>query len=232
MPVITVNGPIGAGSSDVGLPVAGLLEADYVDRLVLAEAAKRIGSTIGALAEKEERVVRLRDRIAYFLQNMLERSAVTSAAGEPYFSPGIEILPAEQYAELARETITEAQQLNDKRFIEVTGAVIRELADGGNVVIIGRGANMILKDQPRALHVGLTASAERRIETIIARREGYSREEAERYVAETEKARVAFFRKFFKVHPDDQGLYHLCLNMDRMKVSTAAEIVAHAARDL
>ena len=231
MPVITINGPIGAGGNELGMRVADMLGADYIDRLVFAEAAKRIGSTIGALAGKEQRVVRLGDRIAYFLQTMLEKSAISGAAGEPYFSPGIEVLPAEQYTALAQEPITEAQQLSDKQFIEVTSAVIEELAQSGNAVIIGRGANMILKELPRAVHVGLWASQERCVETIC-QREGYAPQEAEKYFAETEKARQSFFRKFFKVHPDNPALYHLCLSIERMKLETAAEIVVHAAKDL
>ena len=231
MTVVTINGPIGVGGFEVGTLVADLLGADYVDRLVFAEAAKRIGSTVAVLSGKEQRVVRLKDRIAYFLQTMMERSAVSGVAGEPYFGPGIEGLPAEQYADLTKETVTAAQQLTDKQYIDVTSAVIMELASSNNVVVIGRGSNIILRDLATAIHVGLTAKVDRRIETFM-RREHFNNVEAEKHVKEAEKARQAYFRKFFKVHPDDPSLYHLYLNMDRMKVKTAAEIVTHAAQDL
>ena len=169
MPIITFNGPIGCGGNELGLKVADLLDVDYVDRIVFAEAAKRVGSTISALAEKEERVIRLRDRIAYFLQNMLEKSAVSGAAGEPYFSPGIEMLPGEQYSDLADEPITESQRLSDSQFLEATTAVIQELASSGNVVVIGRGANIILKDAPGTVHVALAASPAKCVDTIVER---------------------------------------------------------------
>ncbi len=231
MPIITFNGPIGCGGNELGLKVADLLDVDYVDRIVFAEAAKRVGSTISALAEKEERVIRLRDRIAYFLQNMLEKSAVSGAAGEPYFSPGIEMLPGEQYSDLADEPITESQRLSDSQFLEATTAVIQELASSGNVVVIGRGANIILKDAPGTVHVALAASPAKCVDTIVER-ERFSRPEGEKFFADAERARQAFFRKFFKVHCDNQSLYHVCLNMDRISLDTAAEIVVHMARDL
>ena len=231
MPIITFNGPIGCGGNELGLKVADLLDVDYVDRIVFAEAAKRVGSTISALAEKEERVIRLRDRIAYFLQNMLEKSAVSGAAGEPYFSPGIEMLPGEQYSDLADEPITESQRLSDSQFLEATTAVIQELASSGNVVVIGRGANIILKDAPGTVHVALAASPAKCVDTIVER-ERFSRPEGEKFFADAERARQAFFRKFFKVHCDNQALYHVCLNMDRISLDTAAEIVVHMARDL
>ena len=41
MAVVTLNGATGVGGPEVGVEVARLLKADYVDRLLLAEAAKR-----------------------------------------------------------------------------------------------------------------------------------------------------------------------------------------------
>ncbi len=228
MAVVTFNGPIGAGGNEIGVLVAGLLNADYVDRLILAQAAKRIGSTVEVLEIKEQRKLALRDRLAYFLQTMLERSAMSGAGGEPYFSPGMEYLPSEEYTDLADEPLTAAQRLNDEHFIEATRVVIKDLADGGDVVIIGRGSNMILKDVPGVLHVGLITPLELRIKTIMER-EHLEERDAEKYVADVEKAREIFFRRFFRVHPDDPNLYHMVLNMGTIDVKTAAEITANAA---
>ena len=55
MPVITVNGPIGCGSVTIGQAVADELHLDFVDRLVFTEAAKLVGTPVGALIEKEQR---------------------------------------------------------------------------------------------------------------------------------------------------------------------------------
>ena len=231
MPVITINGPIGSRGQEVGIQTAKLLGADYVDRLILAEAAKRIGSTVEVLDIKAHRKVQLKDRIAYLFQTMLERSAMSGAGGEPYFTPGMEYLPSEEYTDLAQEPLTAAQRLNDEHFIEVTSAVIKDTAKTENVVIIGRGSNMILKDEPGILHVGDTAPMELRIQTIMDR-EHLERADAEKYANDTESARVIYFRKFFKVHPDDPSLYHMVLNMGTLEVDAAAEIVAHAAKSI
>ena len=230
MAVVTMDGHVGSGAIEVGVKVARLLDADYVDRLILAEAAKRMGSTVQVLEIKEQRKVLLRDRIAYFLQTMLERSAMSGAGAEPYFSPGMEYLPSEEYTDLAQEPLTAAQRLNDKHFIDVTSAVIMDLAKAGNVVIIGRGSNMILKDMPGVLHVDLVTPLEQRLRTIMER-EHFGRSEAVKYVTDMEKARVIYFRKFFKVLPDDPHLYHMVLNMGTMGVNTAAAVVAQAARE-
>ena len=231
MAVVTIQSALGAGGVKVGIEAARLLQADYVDRLVLAEAAKRMGSTVQVLEIKGHRKVQLKDRIAYFLQTMLERSAVSGAGGEPYFSPGMEYLPAEEYTDLAQEPLTAAQRLDDEHFIEATSTVVKDLAGGGSVVIIGRGSNMILRDMPGVLHVGLIAPMDLCIKTVMER-EHLAPKDAEKYLADMEEARIAYFRKFFKVRPDDPSLYHVVLNMGTMGVDAAAETIRHVAEKL
>ena len=228
MAVVTFTGPPGTPGGEVGVLVARLLNADYVDRLILAEAAKRIGSTVEVLEIKERRTIQFKDRLAHFFQSMLERSAMSGAGGEPYFSPGMEYLPSEEYTDLAQEPRTAAQRLNDQHFIEVTSTVITELARSGNVVIIGRGSCMILKDVPDAFHVAMVEPLEQRIRRIM-KTEHVDAKEAEEHIDDMEKARISYYRKFFKVHPDDPSLYHMVLNLGALDVKAAAEIVARAA---
>lgn len=231
MPVITINGPSGSGAVTIGQMVSQQLELSFVDRMVTVEAARLVGKPVGALVDKEQRIVRFRDRMGQFLQNMLERSAMSGVSGEPYFGRGLDSLPPETYAELAGESSATAVKVDDKTFIEATTKVLKDLYQKGNVVIIGRGANIILADTPGVMHVGLMAPLEVRLQTMM-QREHMERDEAEVYVEDLEQARVAYFQKFFKVSPNDPTLYHMMLNMDKMQPKTAADVVSHAARDL
>jgi CMP/dCMP kinase len=231
MPVITINGPVGSGAVEVGQLVAQQLSLNYVDRLVLAQAAKLVPAPVGALLEKEQRVDRFRDRLVYFLQTVLERSAVYSDASGPYFGPSIEMLPGGSYGELAQDSSSAVQKVSDQTFIEAITSVVNDLYQAGNVVIIGRGANVILADAPGVIHVGVLAPLEVRVATIMER-EHLTREEAEAYVEEVEQARIRFFRKFFKVNPDDPSLYHLMLNLGQMRLETAAEVIACTTKEL
>ncbi|PKB78792.1 MAG: hypothetical protein BZY88_16660 [SAR202 cluster bacterium Io17-Chloro-G9] len=229
MPVITINGPIGCGSVTVGQMVSQQLNINFVDRLVFTQAARLVGTPVGALIEKEQRVVRFRDRLGRFLQTMLERSAVAGVSGEPYFARGIETLPPETFAELSGET--SPPQIDDKAFLEATTKVVTDLHRKGDVVIIGRGANVILANTPGVVHVGLLAPIEMRVETMMAR-EHLDREEAEVYVRELDEAWVVFFRKIYKTSPTDPSRYHMMLNMDKIQAKTAAEVIVHACGDL
>ena len=230
MPVITINGPIGCGAVTIGQMVSEQMNLNFVDRLFFTEAARIIGTPVGTLIAKEQRVDRFRDRLGRFVQTMLERSAMSGVSGEPYFGRGIENLPPETYMDLAGDGSV-AQKLDDKTFIEAMTKVANDLHAQGNAVIIGRGANQILADAPHTLHVGLLAPMEVRVKTLIDR-EHFEKEEAEIHVEELERAREDFIMKFWKVHPNEAKHYHMMLNMGKMNPQTAADVICSAAGDL
>jgi len=109
--------------------------------------------------------------------------------------------------------------------------VVKDLAKAGDVVIIGRGANIMLADIPGVVHIGMWAPLDVRVQTAMDR-EHFNRPEAEKYVEELEQARVTFFRKFFKVNPYDPSLYHIMLNMGMMQPKIAAELITHTVDQL
>ena len=230
MPVITINGVIGSGTLEVGHMVAQNMGINYVDRYIFSEAARLVGSPIGQMIEKEQRVIPFREKVARFMQTVLERSAVAGAGAEPYFGRGIEMLPAEAYTELVSDAAA-TSAVHDRAFIEATTSVIKDLAAAGDVVIIGRGSNMILADTPGVVHVGLVAPMAVRIDTM-AKREMFNPEEARAYSEELENARLTFYRKFFRINANDPTKYHLMLNIGRISQSTAAEIIGHATADI
>lgn len=227
MAVITINGQVGSGARGIGPSIARKLRFDYVDRLILAEAAKRLGATVEALAQKEAHTPTVGERIARFLNTLMERSALAGSGADPYFGPALGVLLGQDYPEAVEEPISRADRLEDERFIETTKAVIVELADEGGTVIIGRSSNIILKGRPDAFHVGLVSSLESRIRTI-ATRERIPDDEARQIVVEHERARVAFFRRYFQATSDNPADYHMMLNTDRLSQETAAGVIVDA----
>jgi cytidylate kinase len=228
MSVITLNGMVGTGAPEIGAKVASQLGLDYVDRLILAEAGRRMGATVEAVADKTERPQTLSTRLSSFFRNVLERSAVAGTGSDPYFSPGLDALLVREYRELSEEPITSSEEIDDAQMLEVITSVVQDLARENHSIIIGRGANIILNQWPGALHVGLISSLERRVQRIVER-ERMELKDAERYVADTDRARRSYFQRFFKAQPQDSQHYHLLLNTDLLDFSTAAGIVAHAA---
>ena len=231
MPVITVTGLIGSGVIEVGPKLSSKLGIDYVDRTILAEAAKKIGASEEAVAERTERPQGLGDRVAGFVKTVLERSALAGGGADPYFGGGLDALLVREYRDFPSENMAIGESLSDDNLLAVTSAVIEEIATSGNVIIAGRGANIILRDYPNTLHVGLVSSYDVRLSRIMER-ESLSEEEANRYVQENDRARIAYFKRFFQVDPQEPQHYHQVLNTDLYTIDQATDVVVATANAL
>ena len=231
MPVVTLSGRHGSPVRAVGVEAARVLGADYVDHTLIMEAAKRVGVPVGAVAEKEERLVRGGERIARGFQRFLERSAAAGSAGDPFMGPtGIEVLLSKSMSEAAAEPHSTAEELNDAKLLEVITSVIKDQVSTGNVVIIGRGSNVILRDRPNVLHVWIVSALETRV-AEVARRDQITPDAAAHLIKKFEEGRLAYYRKFHKTEPGNPELFHLFLNVDRLGVDRTARIIAEAARE-
>jgi len=228
MPVITITGLMGSGGTEVGSEVAKRLGIDFIDRAILAEAAKKLGTTIAVVADRTEKPPSLGDRVAGFARTVLERSALAGGGADPYFGGGLDSLLVREYREFLGDSIIGTEEMtNTDELLRVTAEVIKEISDSGNVIIAGRGANCILANQPEVLHIGLTSTLEQRIQRIMDR-VSLERPEAEKYVADSDKGRNAFFRRYFNVQAEDVRHYHMVLNTDWMHTSQAADMVIAA----
>src|SRR3990170_4597413 len=123
----------------------------------------------------------------------------------------------------------EEPQLSDTVYIKTMTAIIEELAGRGNIVILGRGSQMILRGLPGALHV-LCVAPPALCSQRLAERENIGLDEASRRVADSGRARVGVHRKFWKAEVDSPALYDLVINTERVLFETAAELVAAAVR--
>ncbi|MBI4329325.1 MAG: cytidylate kinase-like family protein [Chloroflexi bacterium] len=228
MAVVTVSGHYGSGALEVGRAVAEVLQAHYVDQEILAEAARRTKTEVQQWAERDEKLLTLSQRISVFFQSFLERSAA-GYGGDPYTGGYAEPLLSRTYEQMTQLATTPQQHLDDRLFLEVTSAVIKDLAQIGKVVIIGRGSPFILKDHPTAFHVFLTAPQDFRRQVLI-KREQVTRQQAEHLLAKGEKERRAFISKFFHIEHDDPLFYHQVLDASRFTWQEAAAIIATGAR--
>ena len=232
MAVVTIAGLAGGGGRVLGPRVAQAIGADYVDRLILTDVARHVGATVEALHQREERPPTRGERFSRILQRILEHSAITGAGGDPYFGPGVAPFLTEEYEDLPQPTITRGHELEDETYIEGVRKVVVELASSGSVVLVGRGAHIILRDTPAVLRIGVAARMEDRITTIMER-ERVDREQAAKTIIARDKARTYHFKRFFGIEePDAPDLYHLVINFSDVSPDYATEVVVHACTAL
>ena len=232
MSVITIEGRIGAGAPILGRIVAEEMNLDFVDRLMLADIAKRVGTTVGALADQERRIPTIANRFAQAIQRMLQRSAVAGMGGDPYFGPGIEQLLARPYSQMERSPTTTAESIDERHFIATAKEVIRDLAEIGNVVLLGRGGAAILQDKQSVLRVGMVAKMEDRVNRVQQQMHLGNRDEAEQIIEQADMAQHRYFEKAFGSSPIDPFLYHFMWNTSDVSVEYAAQITIDAANGM
>ena len=229
MATITIGGLTGSGGRHVGKAVAEALGFDYIDRLILSEAAKQIGSTVQAMQEKEDKRVSVIENLSSLAQRILERSAMSGVGGDPHFGPGAAAFLISAHADVPKSTILKGSHMEDKDYIEGLRSVISDIAKNDNAVIVGRGAAAILENDESVLKIGLTSSREDRIQRIY-KRDNVSKEKAETIVNEKDTARSEFYQRFFDYDgSEDPSQFHLSINTTLIKLDSAISMILAAA---
>jgi len=111
--------------------------------------------------------------------------------------------------------------------VHKTTDTILQLARMGNVVIVGRGANVITAKLKNTFHVRLIASLEKRIEHIKSLMD-LSEKEALNYIKKEDENRKKYLKSHFHVDADDPLLYHMTVNTDLLTHKGAAYLIAEA----
>jgi cytidylate kinase len=105
---------------------------------------------------------------------------------------------------------------------------ILNLAELGNVILVGRGANFVTSRLDHVFHVRMIGTLETRIERL-RQFEKVSEKTARKLIEEGDENRRRYLRKYFKKDIDEPLHYDLVLNTDRISDETAMHLIAEAA---
>ncbi len=113
------------------------------------------------------------------------------------------------------------------RLVHKTTKTIMQLAQIGNCIIIGRGANIILRNFENTYHVRIIAPLKIRIRQI---QEYYkiNESEAKKFIEEEEEKRKEYVRHYFHKNLEDPNLYDLAINTERHTIDEIVNILACA----
>ncbi|MDH7568250.1 MAG: cytidylate kinase-like family protein [Armatimonadota bacterium] len=114
-------------------------------------------------------------------------------------------------------------------YLQAVVSAVEEVARRQNVVILGRGAQVVLRDRPDTLHVKVVAPMNERVLNLIRRRE-LAHDEAERVLTEADETRRAFHQEVYGVDWNQPDLYDLIVNTARTDVESAAALIVWLAR--
>jgi len=137
---------------------------------------------------------------------------------------------------MPEDRITESADVMDELFglhppswtlVRKTSETILHLAELGNVILIGRGANIITSKLDYVFHVRLVASLEKRLATL-QEYDHLSRKAALEFIREEDRGRRRYVKKYFNKDITDPLLYHLVLNTDLVSFDEAARMIGEA----
>ncbi len=124
---------------------------------------------------------------------------------------------------LDRILVGEHGYIDEDIYLDYIVVIISQVAEEGDVVILGRGSQYILNDHPDARHVLLIDEVENRVKFMMDHYD-LSQKQAVRVVSKEDKRRLNFYGKLGKEDFDDPSLYHLVLNMSRVDMETASTL--------
>jgi cytidylate kinase len=181
--VISVEREYGCGAAHIAQTLADRLGWKLWDQEITTEIARRLKCKAEAVQEREERC----DSLYYRLVKAFMRGSFEPSVD----SADMELLDAEHLAILFDKVVT-------------------KIAEGGDCVIVGRGAPWFLRDRDDAFHVFLYAPYDEKMRRLLA--QGESHREAEHLLESVDRERAAFVRKYYgKIFPD-RTLYNMMLN--------------------
>lgn len=231
MTVITISRQLGSLGGDIASSVAQELGLRLIDAETINRAAERAGVPRIALAELETEGERsLASQVLKALRTMpllpssASRPASLAESGEG--SSGRIASTIFPFAGLFSPTVPPISA-SVEGYVRMVGLVIRGLAHEGNVLILGRGGQMLLKNHPTALHVQTVAPFTQRIE-VVASRYGLSEREAQQRVRASDRARADYLRRYHDVDWLDPTLYHLVVNTASLPAPTIVKLIISA----
>jgi len=204
MTVITISRQFGAGGSSVARILSDRLGADLVDGNVIGEVARRLQLRESEVAGNDERPEAVVDRLLGAFRHL------APGMSYPWRPPGSEGAVDPRWA-----------------IVNLTQELIREAAREGNVVVVGRGGALLLRDHPNALHVSLRAAEEVRRETIQARLM-VNADAARRRMRTLDAERAAYIRQLYGTDWQDSAHYDLVIDTGRLGYERAANVVLAA----
>lgn len=198
--VITIGRQFGSGGRDVGKLIADSLGIPFYDKEIVELAAKKSNISYEAVKEIDERAT-----------NSLLYSIVTG-------SFGVKGLNAPLFYEMP---------MNDKFFI-AQAEVIKELAQQGDCVIVGRCADYVLSSEEDVDVVSVFVYSPIDFRMLrVAESMNLTLNRAKDYIQKTDKQRRTYYDYYTSHEWGKMQNYDICINTQKTGIEKAAEMVVN-----
>lgn len=108
-------------------------------------------------------------------------------------------------------------------------AIRKACDEPGNVVIVGRTADYILRDRADIINIFITADPEERIRAVMERHH-LSHDEARKYIENKESARASYYNYYTGKRWGHSESYDLCVNSSLLGLEATEAFIADFIR--
>ncbi|MBI2467536.1 MAG: cytidylate kinase family protein [Candidatus Rokubacteria bacterium] len=175
------------------------------------------GSEIGPMLAE-----RLRYR--YVDQDMISQAAQKYGVDEAKLTPLDETKPS----------LFEWFEADTRQFITILQSALLDVAEGDNVVIMGRGGQVLLRGVPHVLRVRVMAPFDMRVKRIIKdfgkRGETVDARTTAKMVRENDHQKFGRMRYLYDVDWADPALYDILINTEKLSVEAGVDLVVGLLR--
>jgi cytidylate kinase len=223
MAVITISRQFGSSGDEVAHRIAEILDYQIFDKRLVIKTAREVGLSEQEIVDFSEENHKVRG----FLERLF---APTQLASEALI-----------WREDAAGVLTEGTYLQEDVQLNLMQKAIRSAHDMGRLIIMGRGGQVILRDQPDVLHIRVEMPLEDRIQRIKedlrqARQEYYAdlhlRREAQDLITTRDAVSADYLKHYYHVDWADPALYHLVINTGKLTIEQAANLVARLVLEM
>lgn len=179
--VITIGRQLGSGGRIIGEKLAGQLGISFYDKELIQIASQQSG--LG----KE------------FFEQADEKKGYSIFGGLFGLRGAIADEPFSNY------------YLNNETLFKIQSDVIRDLAEKGSSLFVGRCADYVLKDYPRCLNLFINAEMNDRIKRIT-KIQNLPDDKAKDFIEKADKRRAGYYNYFSNKVWGAADTYHLCIN--------------------
>ncbi len=190
--VITIARQYGSGGKTIGEMLAKELGYEYYDKDLMKLASEESGINESLFARADEKV----------------RSAPFRIAGKVYQG---ELIPPES-----------GEFTSEENLFNYQAKIIKELAERGSCVIIGRCADYILKDYDNVLSVFVHAPEEFCIEQA-AKKHSMDLKELDKLIDKIDRQRAGYYKYHTGREWTDARNYDLCLDSSKLGFERCVE---------
>ena len=223
MAVITIAREMGSEGDQLGIELAQALGYEILNKEIIRKVAERTGASTQEVENYDERadnwLVRFLTQVFASHPDMAAYYSTFTYA-EPNFTYGV----AEPYI-FYQAPPGQGKPLDPKKVVEHVERIIREVADKGNVVIIGRASQCVLGDRADAIHLRTVGPLEWRVGNVLRDNPDLTRDEAEEIVKQNDRWRERYLAVNYDADWRDPLLYHSVISMQRWQRARLIEFV-------